>query len=89
MTIYTKGRAKEYKLIYEERAKGRIAFRTAGSHSPFDVISIDLATKTIRLIQSKRTLSQKMSYIDPKLAEKLKKENKKFNGTYEVIFEAR
>lgn len=90
MTIYTQGRRKEYKICYDERALNRIAIRTAGSHSPFDIISIDVKDHTIRLIQSKRKLSEKMDYIDPKLKEKLEKENKNiYEGDYKIIFEVR
>ena len=41
---YIKGRRKEYRIVAQERKKGRLAVRTAGSHSPFDVISIDRET---------------------------------------------
>jgi|GEM_PF-2411680 len=85
---YKKGARKEYKVMQDERENGCIAFRTAGSHSPFDVISIDSSKKIIKLIQCKRTLSEKMSYIDPKLKAKLEKENVHFTGFYGVVFEA-
>jgi len=51
---YVKGRRKEYKICDELRAQGwDIVQRTAGSHSPIDVIAINQEKKLIRLIQSK------------------------------------
>lgn len=51
---YQKGRRKEYKICDELKKKGfDIVQRTAGSHSPFDVIAIKLLTREIKLIQSK------------------------------------
>ena len=89
MTNYQKGRRKEYKVVNDERNNNRLAFRSAGSHSPFDVISIDKVSKVIRLIQCKRTSSESIDYINPKLKQKLEEKNKDFNGTYLVVFEAR
>jgi hypothetical protein len=88
MTIYIKGRRKEYKIIYDERAKGRIAFRSAGSHSPIDVVSIDIKNKTIFFIQSKRTLNKRMSYIDETIKNKLMNDEqlKQLNNTYDCSF---
>jgi Holliday junction resolvase len=77
---YIKGRRKEYKLIHEERDKGNIAFRTAGSHSPVDVVSINTKEKVITLIQSK---SNKMSVREK---DKLLIENKELNGLFNVFF---
>lgn len=77
---YIRGRRKEYKIIYSERAKGRLAFRSAGSHSPIDVVSIDYENKEIFLIQSKPdTMSQAKR-------ESLEEQNKKLNGTFFVKF---
>ncbi len=50
---YRKGADKERKLVNEERALGRVAFRSAGSKSPVDVCSIDIVNKHIKLIQAK------------------------------------
>ena len=51
---YVKGRRKEYKLAKEELEAGAdIVQRTAGSHSPIDIISINKTKKLIRFIQSK------------------------------------
>ena len=87
--VYKKGRRKEYQIVYDERAKGNIAFRSAGSHSAFDVVSIDFKNRIITLIQSKRTMSETMKFTDEKLKEKIEKENKYLEGFYEIIFEVR
>lgn len=50
---YINGRNKEYRIIKFLKAKGFIAVRSAGSHSPIDVWAINPETKEIMLIQSK------------------------------------
>lgn len=51
---YNRGRAKEYRIAHKFKKMGYdIAQRTAGSHSPFDVIAISKADKRIYLVQSK------------------------------------
>lgn len=50
---YEKGIRKERKIVNEARAKGKIAFRSAGSHSKVDVCIIDIYHKTIEFIQCK------------------------------------
>ena len=51
---YVKGRAKEYKIRNLLIKEGwDIVQRTAGSHSPIDVIAINKLTRTIKFIQSK------------------------------------
>ncbi len=87
--IYKKGRRKEYQIVADERKKGRITFRSAGSHSPIDVISIDTNKRIILLIQSKRVLSETMKAINPKLKKKLEADNEMLNGMYYVGFEVR
>ncbi len=77
---YEKGRRKEYKIVNREKGYGNIAFRSAGSHSPIDVVSIDVLTKTIRLIQCK---SDSMNSTQK---QKLRNENKELNGVFEVKF---
>lgn len=88
-TIYRRGREKEYKLCRDERKKGNLAFRSAGSHSPIDIISIDAINKKIYLIQSKRVFSETMSFTPQKLKEKLEAEHLELNGTFQVSFEVR
>lgn len=51
---YIKGRRKEYKTINDLKARGfDIAFRSAGSHSPIDVVGIHQKDKVIFLLQCK------------------------------------
>ena len=50
---YKKGRKYEYELVKEARENGQIAFRSAGSHSPIDVVVIDEQNKIIYFIQCK------------------------------------
>jgi hypothetical protein len=50
---YIAGRAFEYKIMAQWKAKDNIVMRTAGSHGPFDVIAIDPG-HVCTLIQCKR-----------------------------------
>lgn len=50
---YMKGYRKERKVVNEARAKGHLAFRSAGSHSPVDVVDIWISRRRIKLIQCK------------------------------------
>ena len=51
---YIKGRKKEYKLVHQLKDEGwDIVQRTAGSHSPVDIIAINKKLRVIRLIQAK------------------------------------
>ena len=77
---YIKGRNKEYKIVNRERNRGNIANRTAGSHGPYDVISIDIKNRIIRLIQSKPDT------LNAHQAQKIREKNKELNGTFEVKF---
>ena len=77
---YIKGVRKERKLVNQAKDNGLIAFRSAGSHSPIDVVIIDKQTKKITLIQAK-----------PKsMSENKKKELfecfRDLNGIYETEF---
>ena len=52
--IYAQGRRKEYKIVNKFKKAGfDIVQRTAGSHSPIDIIAIKRRTKEIYFIQSK------------------------------------
>lgn len=95
MTMYKKGVRKENyiadKLRNQEIPEFQdndfdIVQRTAGSHSDVDILCINHKTKEILLVQCKRTLSENMDYIDPKLKEKIEKENNRLNGLYVVEF---
>ena len=83
MTNYEKGRKKEYQIIHDERACGRIAFRSAGSHSPIDVVSIDVNSREIRFIQSKA------GAFSNKARQRLLDENNLLNGSFFCKFEVR
>jgi len=65
----------------QEKMKGRISFRSAGSHSPIDVVSIDKERKLIRLIQCK---SDSMS---DNAKTKLLEEHPELCGKFEITFE--
>lgn len=84
---YKKGARKEYHIIYKLRKEGYdIVQRTAGSHSPIDIIAINQTTKIIKLIQSKRTMKETMDFIDTKLKTKIEEDNKDLNGLFDVEF---
>lgn len=54
LKIYRKGRVAEYKVCNLLKEKGYdIVQRTAGSHSPFDIIAIHKENKDIILVQVK------------------------------------
>ena len=53
MTSYSKGRAFEYRVRRHLEGKGWVVFRTAGSHSPADLIA--LRTGEVWLVQCKGT----------------------------------
>jgi|TARA_R100000501_G_C2621130_1_gene114372 Holliday junction resolvase len=57
---YVKGRRKEYYIAEKLKKEGfDIVQRTAGSHSPFDIIAIDTNRKRISLVQCKpNTMSE-------------------------------
>lgn len=78
---YLKGRRKEYKIC--QRLKDLdydIVQRTAGSHSPFDIIAISLTKKEIHLVQCKP------DNMPETQIKKLKEENQKLNGLFLVSF---
>jgi len=50
---YLKGVRKERKLVNKARANKLLAFRSAGSHSPIDVVIIDKYHRKVRFIQCK------------------------------------
>ncbi len=80
---YISGRRKEYKLMHEERVKGCLAFRSAGSHSPIDVVSIDAFNSKITLIQSKP------NHFSENQKKKLLDKNRRLNGVFYVEFVVR
>jgi hypothetical protein len=54
-TPYKRGRDKEYRIIKNLKRSNDwdIIQRTAGSHSPIDIIAISKLTRVIKFIQSK------------------------------------
>lgn len=79
---YIKGRAKEYKIRTQLLKDGwDIAQRTAGSHSPIDIIAIDKSIKVIKLIQAKpNSMSEKEK-------RKIEEKERDLNGMFRVEFE--
>ena len=80
---YKRGRAKEYRIVNQLKTQHQIVQRTAGSHSPIDIIAIDTKGKRIRLIQSK------LGEFSERNKKKILEENQNLNGNYEVSFEVR
>lgn len=78
---YRKGYRKENRIVNEEKAKGRIALRSAGSRSPVDVVSIDKLNGVIKLIQCKP------DDFPASQAEKLLKAQEDLQGWFLVIFQ--
>lgn len=78
---YLKGARFERKIVNEARMLNKIAFRSAGSHSPIDVCIIDDEKKRIELIQCKTGSSYTQNF-----KEKLKEQFKYLEGTYTVYF---
>ena len=76
---YIKGVRFERKIVNDAKRYGLIAFRSAGSHSPIDVITIDKDNKEIVLFQCKAK-----SYLSKKEIEKYHALN--LNGIYKVYF---
>lgn len=79
---YIKGRRKEYKVCHKlKKSFGYdIAQRTAGSHSPFDIIAIKIKNKKIKLVQCKP------DDLNNHQTQKIRDKNKELNGTFEVTF---
>lgn len=79
-TNYKRGARKEHKIVQQEKIKGCLAFRSAGSHSPIDVVSIDIKHKQITFIQSKP------DSMSDKAKLRLESDNKSLNGVFNVSF---
>ena len=78
---YQRGRRKEYKVCNQFRAAGfDIVQRTAGSHSPIDVIAIDKKKRIIKLIQAKP------DNFPASQEKKLLLEHQELNGLFVVEF---
>lgn len=75
---YLKGANFERKLVNAAKAKGCIAFRSAGSHSPIDVVVVDTKKKVVEFIQAKKGKS--------KLTKAKESELNDFSDEYQVKF---
>jgi len=80
---YIKGVKKERAIVNAARELGLVALRSAGSHSPIDVVIIDHQLKLVRLIQCKPS-----SFSTAEI-QKLYEKFNYLNGTYEVKFDVR
>jgi Holliday junction resolvase len=80
---YLKGVRKERQLVNQAREQGLIAFRSAGSHSPIDVVIINMEKEEIRFIQCKPdSISQPEK---ARLEASLKHLNDFFSCSFEVV----
>ena len=81
---YLKGRRKEYKICDKLKMSGfNIVQRTAGSHSPIDILAIRFNDHKILFIQSN---PKRMSKAEKnRIKEKNKFLNGKFNAEFKVI----
>lgn len=78
-TNYQRGARKERAIVNRHRELGRLAFRSAGSHSPVDVFVLDPVSKTIFLIQSKpKTMSDNAK-------QKIYNKLQQYTGTFVVV----
>lgn len=73
MTNYSNGASRERRFVNRLKEEGFIAFRSAGSHSPIDVVAIHKESKMIYFIQckprrmspnAKRRLQAQYSWLD-------------------------
>ena len=56
---YLSGVRVEREVVNRAREKGLIAFRSAGSHSPFDVVILDKGNKVVTFLQCKSHKKEK------------------------------
>ena len=85
MNRYKKGANFERKIVNEARAKGLIAFRSAGSHSPIDLVIIDTPNKTIRFVQCKKWSSKLSQTAKDRILTPLNSLNAVFSCSIEII----
>lgn len=79
-TNYKRGSEKERRIVNKARKEGKIAFRSAGSHSPIDVCIIDRIARKISFVQSK------LGYFPEVQKKRILEEFKDLQGTFEVEF---
>ena len=77
---YMKGYRKERAVVNRARERGKLAFRSAGSHTIVDVVIIDERYHTIDLIQCK---PDSLSFNTKKV---ILKQGEGLNGQYTVRF---
>ena len=80
---YIKGVRKERKFVNEAKEQGKIAFRSAGSHSPIDACIIDLEARRIEFIQCKPDSMSNNKKRE--LEEELNKLNNLFKVSFKVV----
>ena len=79
---YLKGVRYEREVVNNAKSEGHVAFRSAGSHSPFDVVIIDFSNRVIEFSQLKTGSSV--------LKKKEKEAFKEFiDGSFQVVFTQR
>lgn len=76
---YRKGADYEREIVKKAKEAGHISFRSAGSHSPIDVIIIDEKKREIFLLQCKN-----LKYISNAKIERLKAGLAHLNGMFMV-----
>ena len=80
---YVKGVKKERFFVNRAKSEGKISFRSAGSHSPIDVVIIDLQARRIEFLQCK---PESMSNSKKeKLEQELKNLNNEFSCSFRVV----
>ena len=80
-TNYKRGRRKEYKVCKQLRDEGfDIVFRSAGSHSPIDIVAINKDKQYILFVQCKPNNYSKLS------TKRLLIDNDALNGEFVVKF---
>jgi len=86
MLQYKIGRKYEYKYLYEERGRGNFVFRTAGSHSPADLVIV--TPDKVKFVQIKTTKGNCFYFNNPRTIEEWKglEELKKLNPQIDVEF---
>ena len=67
VNAYRKGRRKEWNIMHRLRQNYDIVVRSAGSHSPIDLIAIDMTKKTIKFVQSKPDSWSEAKKMKPKI----------------------
>jgi len=69
--------------VNDARNRGLIAFRSAGSHSPIDVVIINVKLGSVRFIQAKPNNFSELA--KQRLLEKYMKLNDYFKCSFQVI----